>query len=419
MKKAFLGTALALAMTSVLAAQSTTTPTTTSSQSATPTTLTGCLSGGQNGTYTLRTLTDGQVYTLRSANPLSSHAGHAVTVTGSMDTTTASAAGNTTATGSMPSMGTTGTATTPTPSTGAANPSNPGTDNPNTSRSTTAGSSNPAGMNPPTAGGTGAAGTSSPVSGGASPVFNVTNISMANESCEAGSAAVGTGTPTTSTTGVTATGQSTTASSMGSTNSNSNTTSTNISGSQSTQSTGAYGAQNTTAAGSTNTAGAQGETLSGCLLASTRDHGRYFLRTTKGKKFITEVIPSTEIATNFSEHVGHQVRLTGQFTDATAAGAATGSGTLSASNNGDTAAGSHNDTRSLPQSDESERGKKAHERDRNTGRQFTASNVEMIAASGCPQSSTAPNSGMSRKTKMKSKSKTSPASDPDKDLQKK
>jgi hypothetical protein len=139
-------------------------------------------------------------------------------------------------------------------------------------------------------------------------------------------------------------------------------------------------------------------------MASNRDAGRYFIRTTQGKKFITEVIPSSAMSANFSEHVGHQVRLTGEFSDAMAA-AATGDATMTA------------DARNLPQADQPpadtgmekakpdktqdadhpDKGKKAHERDRNTGRQFTASNLEMVSASGCPQSSTAPNRDKAKK----------------------
>jgi hypothetical protein len=149
-------------------------------------------------------------------------------------------------------------------------------------------------------------------------------------------------------------------------------------------------------------AGAQGTSLTGCLLASNRDAGRYFIRTTKGKKFITEVIPSASLSANISEHVGHQVRLTGQFSDsmtATTSGSTSGS---TGDTTGDTTSTAQ--TSSLPQSDRPDAGKKAHEQDRNSGRQFTASNIEMISASGCPQSSTTPNRS---KTKSKSKSKSS------------
>jgi hypothetical protein len=120
-------------------------------------------------------------------------------------------------------------------------------------------------------------------------------------------------------------------------------------------------------------AGSQGTSLTGCLMASTRDAGRYFIRTTKGKKFITEVIPSSDLTANMADNVGKRVRVTGQFTEST------GDNTMTAQ------AGN------LPQADQPNKGHKAHEQDRNAGRQFTASNIEMISASGCPQSSTAPN----------------------------
>jgi len=73
------------------------------------------------------------------------------------------------------------------------------------------------------------------------------------------------------------------------------------------------------------------------------------------------------------------------------------SGNASASNTGETSVSGNNDTRSLPQSDQPERGKKAHASDRPTGRQFTATNLEMVSSRGCPQSSTAPNKGRAKR----------------------
>lgn len=366
MKKAAFMTVLVLLLAiSVVAQTTTTTPATgtitpgTTAQgqttpSANPTSLTGCLSGPTNGVYTLRTLNDNRVYTLRSDNPLASHDNHAVTVTGTL---AADASTTTTST-------TTTTGTNPSTNAGASAIGSMSTTNPTSASGTATGSGN--------------AQTTASVSVNA-PVFTVTNIAMANESCEAGSSAIGTGTPTTS-----ATGQvNTTASGATAGSTNSSTTTTNQTASGQT---------------STNMAGAQGTEVSGCLMASNRDAGKYFLRTTKGKKFVTEVIPDATLSASIAEHVGHQVRLTGQFTD------------VSASTAGDTTITAQ--AGSLPQSDQPEKGKKAHEQDRSTGRQFTASNIEMISVSGCPQSSTKPNSNKSRKPKAKT------ATDHDKDMQK-
>ena len=386
MKKASLMTAFVLVLAIAVVAQTTTpgtatTPGTTAqgqtTPGANPTSLTGCLSGPTNGVYTLRTLTDNRVYTLRSSNPLASHANHAVTVTGSLD---ASASAN--------------TATSTTAGTGAnaATPSNPTASGANAGANTTAsGNINATGA----ATGTGTAQTTTTAN---APVFTVTNISMANESCEAGSAAIGTGTPTTSATGQvsatnTTSGAAATTPSTTTTTAAGQTTNTQTTNSQTTNATAsgqtgtttnqtATGANASTTGQSTTTAGAQGTELSGCLMASNRDAGRYFLRTTKGKKFVTEIIPDANLSANIAEHVGHQVRLTGQFSTAAA------DTTMAQAGN-------------LPQADQPERGKKAHEQDRNTGRQFTASNIEMVSASGCPQSSTTPNNNKAAKPKAK------------------
>jgi hypothetical protein len=141
-------------------------------------------------------------------------------------------------------------------------------------------------------------------------------------------------------------------------------------------------------------ASGQDSTLTGCLLASTRDSGRYFLRTTKGKKHITEVIPSSELSADISQHVGHQVRLTGQYGDTSASNTSTSGG---GNASGDTT------STALPQGDQPSAGRNA---DRHAERQFTASNLEMISARGCPQSSTAPNNGKASRSKAKSKSKS-------------
>lgn len=355
MKKASLTTAFVLVLAIAVVAQTTTpgtatTPGTTAqgqtTPGANPTSLTGCLSGPTNGVYTLRTLTDNRVYTLRSENPLASHASRAVTVTGSLDAS---------------ANATTATSTTAGTGANAASPSNPTAAGANAGTNTTASDNINA---------TGAATSSGNVQAVPSaPVFTVTNISMANESCEAGSAAIGTGTPTTSAAGVTATGQSTTTNTM-STDTASQVNpppATNQTASGQTSTTD----QTATGAGTSATAGAEVTDLSGCLMASNRDAGRYFIRTAKGRKFVTEVIPDATLSANIAEHVGHRVRLTGQFSTAAAHTTMAQAG-------------------DLPQADQPEPGKKAHEQDRNTGRQFTASNIEMISASGCPQSSTTP-----------------------------
>jgi hypothetical protein len=384
MKKASLMTAFVLVLAVAVVAQTTTpgtatTPGTTAqgqtTPGANPTSLTGCLSGPANGVYTLRTLTDNRVYTLRSDNPLSSHANHAVTVTGSLDAN---------------ANATTATSTTAGTGASAATPSNPTAAGANAGTTTTAsGNINATGA---------AAGSTNAQTPASTPVFTVTNISMANESCEAGSSAIGTGTPTTSATGqVSATNATTgaaatTPATTTTTATSGQTANTQTTNSQTTNATasGQTGAttNQTTATGastsgqSTTLAGAQGTELSGCLMASNRDAGRYFLRTTKGKKFVTEIIPDATLSANIGDHVGHQVRLTGQFSTAAA------DTTMAQAGN-------------LPQADQPERGKKAHEQDRNTGRQFTASNIEMISASGCPQSSTTPNRTKAAKPRTK------------------
>ncbi|HUS20194.1 MAG TPA: hypothetical protein VMZ25_11145 [Terriglobales bacterium] len=433
MKKASLMTALVLLMASLVVAQTSTTttqtPGTTTSQSQTGaganvTSLTGCLSGPTNGVYTLRTLTDNRTYVLRSDNPLTSHANHAVTVTGSLE---GGASGMSSTAGMQTNTSGTNTGT----NTAGASSTIPSTSNSSSSTGTTSATSPSASgnstMNPSVpntgapstaaagAGATTGAGAQSTMSAGANaPVFRVTSVSMANESCEAGSAAIGTGASTTgsinnttpsstSTTGTsanqTATGSGTSVSGQTTTTGNQTASGTGTSVSGQTSTSGNQTASGTSGSGQntgSNMAGAEGTTLTGCLLASTRDAGRYFLRTTKGKKHITEVIPSSALSADFSQHVGHQVRLTGQFSD-----------TMAANSTGDTMAHAGN----LPQTDQPSAGRNPNVQDHNAGRQFTASNVEMVSARGCPQSTTAPNNDRSSKSKAKSKSKTKTSTD--------
>lgn len=413
MKKASLTSAFVLVLAIALVAQTstptqtqTTTPgTTQTSTENNPTSLTGCLSGPTNGVYTLRTLTDNKVYTLRSNTPLSSHANRAVTVTGSLEgSATTSVSGTST-------MGTAGTSRTTTPNTATG------------TSATTPGASGSAG-----AAGTGAAtgagnAQMSTTAAANAPVFVVTSFAMANESCEAGSSAVGTGASTTSTTGQTsATGQtSTTGSATGmsartgtstsGTSTASQTTGTTTTASGAYGTTGQTGTRSTTAqTGTTTGSGQYGttsqtttpsggrEVLTGCLMASNDNAGRFFLRTTTGHKMQTEIIPDAVLAANINQHVGHRVRLTGTYTDSATAttGSATGSDTMAANRS------------NLPQSDapsgsgeRPDKGKKAHEQDMMASRAFTASTLEHVSESGCPQSSTTPNSDKARKSRSK------------------